>query len=147
MNDPYDYLFKFLVIGSAGTGKSCLLHQFIENRFKDESSHTIGKKITTKIAFESFSNHSVQTNNVILRLFLFIECYLSERVFSYRNLIFPLNADSVANRPKFLPQNANVAPEKAQRPRKSAAELSAGLPKKWQKRGRTFLKCGFHIKS
>ncbi len=42
MNDPYDYLFKFLVIGSAGTGKSCLLHQFIENRFKEESSHTIG---------------------------------------------------------------------------------------------------------
>ena len=27
MTDPYDYLFKFLVIGSAGTGKSCLLHQ------------------------------------------------------------------------------------------------------------------------
>ena len=25
--DSYDYLFKFLVIGSAGTGKSCLLHQ------------------------------------------------------------------------------------------------------------------------
>ncbi|NXK01430.1 RAB4B protein, partial [Corythaixoides concolor] len=27
-----DFLFKFLVIGSAGTGKSCLLHQFIENK-------------------------------------------------------------------------------------------------------------------
>jgi GTPase SAR1 family protein len=24
-----DFLFKFLVIGSAGTGKSCILHQFI----------------------------------------------------------------------------------------------------------------------
>ena len=43
MNEPYDYLFKFLVIGSAGTGKSCLLHQFIENRFKEDSSHTIGR--------------------------------------------------------------------------------------------------------
>lgn len=29
-----DYLFKFLVIGSAGTGKSCLLHQFIESKCK-----------------------------------------------------------------------------------------------------------------
>lgn len=29
-----DFLFKFLVIGSAGTGKSCLLHQFIENKCK-----------------------------------------------------------------------------------------------------------------
>lgn len=29
-----DFLFKFLVIGSAGTGKSCLLHQFIEGKCK-----------------------------------------------------------------------------------------------------------------
>ena len=42
MNEPYDYLFKFLVIGSAGTGKSCILHQFIGNTFKEDSSHTIG---------------------------------------------------------------------------------------------------------
>lgn len=27
-----DYLFKFLVIGNAGVGKSCLLHQFIEQK-------------------------------------------------------------------------------------------------------------------
>uniref|UniRef100_A0A7N4PLV3 Ras-related protein Rab-4 n=1 Tax=Sarcophilus harrisii TaxID=9305 RepID=A0A7N4PLV3_SARHA len=35
MAETYDFLFKFLVIGSAGTGKSCLLHQFIENKCKD----------------------------------------------------------------------------------------------------------------
>lgn len=29
-----DFLFKFLVIGSAGAGKSCILHQFIENKCK-----------------------------------------------------------------------------------------------------------------
>lgn len=29
-----DYLFKFLVIGNAGVGKSCLLHQFIEQKCK-----------------------------------------------------------------------------------------------------------------
>ena len=29
-----DYLFKFLVIGSAGVGKSCILHHFIENKCK-----------------------------------------------------------------------------------------------------------------
>lgn len=27
-----DYLFKFLIIGSAGSGKSCLLHHFIESK-------------------------------------------------------------------------------------------------------------------
>ena len=29
-----DYLFKFLIIGSAGVGKSCILHQFMENKCK-----------------------------------------------------------------------------------------------------------------
>ena len=48
-HDSYDYLFKFLVIGSAGTGKSCLLHQFIEGRFKEDSSHTIGVEFGSKI--------------------------------------------------------------------------------------------------
>ena len=33
-----DYLFKFLVIGNAGVGKSCLLHQFIEHKCKRERS-------------------------------------------------------------------------------------------------------------
>jgi hypothetical protein len=36
---------------------------------------------------------------------------------------------SVANRLKFLPPNAKVAPEKYQRQRKSGAELYAEFPK------------------
>ena len=34
-----DYLFKFLVIGNAGVGKSCLLHQFIEQKCKYTVRH------------------------------------------------------------------------------------------------------------
>jgi len=49
MTEAYDYLFKFLVIGSAGTGKSCILHQFIEGKFKEDSSHTIGVEFGSKI--------------------------------------------------------------------------------------------------
>ncbi|XP_054272414.1 ras-related protein Rab-4B [Macrosteles quadrilineatus] len=49
MSESYDYLFKFLVIGSAGAGKSCILHQFIENKFKNTSSHTIGVEFGSKI--------------------------------------------------------------------------------------------------
>ena len=37
--DQYDYLFKFIVIGDAGAGKSCLLHQFIEGEFFCSSIH------------------------------------------------------------------------------------------------------------
>ncbi|XP_063241187.1 ras-related protein Rab-4B isoform X2 [Bacillus rossius redtenbacheri] len=49
MSESYDFLFKFLVIGSAGSGKSCLLHQFIESKFKDGSQHTIGVEFGSKI--------------------------------------------------------------------------------------------------
>lgn len=49
MSESYDFLFKFLVIGNANTGKSCLLHQFIENKFKQESSHTIGVEFGSKV--------------------------------------------------------------------------------------------------
>jgi len=49
MSESYDFLFKFLVIGSAGTGKSCILHQFIENKFKQDSNHTIGVEFGSKI--------------------------------------------------------------------------------------------------
>ncbi|GFO30185.1 ras-related protein rab-4b [Plakobranchus ocellatus] len=43
------FLFKFLVIGSAGAGKSCILHQFIENKFKQDSNHTIGVEFGSKV--------------------------------------------------------------------------------------------------
>ncbi|KAF4086205.1 hypothetical protein AMELA_G00103740 [Ameiurus melas] len=49
MSETYDFLFKFLVIGSAGTGKSCLLHQFIENKFKQDSNHTIGVEFGSRV--------------------------------------------------------------------------------------------------
>lgn len=49
MSESYDFLFKFLVIGNAGVGKSCILHHFIENKFKDNSSHTIGVEFGSKV--------------------------------------------------------------------------------------------------
>ncbi|CAO1412909.1 unnamed protein product [Diamesa serratosioi] len=49
MSESYDYLFKFLIIGSAGSGKSCILHHFVENKFKEESSHTIGVEFGSRI--------------------------------------------------------------------------------------------------
>ncbi|XP_050175623.1 ras-related protein Rab-4B isoform X1 [Myiozetetes cayanensis] len=49
MSETYDFLFKFLVIGSAGTGKSCLLHHFIESKFKQDSNHTIGVEFGSRV--------------------------------------------------------------------------------------------------
>jgi Ras-related protein Rab-2A len=31
---PTSYIFKFIIIGDTGVGKSCLLLQFIDSRFR-----------------------------------------------------------------------------------------------------------------
>eukprot|EP01111_Echinosteliopsis_oligospora_P018448 TRINITY_DN846_c0_g1_i1.p1 TRINITY_DN846_c0_g1~~TRINITY_DN846_c0_g1_i1.p1 ORF type:complete len:210 (-),score=40.75 TRINITY_DN846_c0_g1_i1:192-821(-) len=49
MTERYDFLFKFIVIGDTAVGKSCLLHRFIDNKFKQESTHTIGVEFGSKI--------------------------------------------------------------------------------------------------
>ncbi|KAG9222777.1 hypothetical protein CCMSSC00406_0000534 [Pleurotus cornucopiae] len=36
------------LVGEAGTGKSCLLHHFIHNSFKDHSQHTIGVEFSSR---------------------------------------------------------------------------------------------------
>jgi len=46
---PYEYIFKYIIIGDMGVGKSCLLHQFTENKFMSDSPHTIGVEFGTKI--------------------------------------------------------------------------------------------------
>jgi Ras-related protein Rab-1A len=38
----YDYLFKMLLIGDSGVGKSCLLTRFTDDRFTDNYISTIG---------------------------------------------------------------------------------------------------------
>ena len=38
----YDYLFKILIIGDSGVGKSCLLLRFGNNRFEQSFLPTIG---------------------------------------------------------------------------------------------------------
>ena len=49
MSAAYDFLLKFIIIGEAGTGKSCLLHHFIHNQFKDQSAHTIGVEFSSRL--------------------------------------------------------------------------------------------------
>jgi Ras-related protein Rab-4B len=47
-----DYVLKFIVIGDASVGKSCVLHQFVENEFKrGPPKHTIGVEFGSKTLF------------------------------------------------------------------------------------------------
>jgi len=45
----HDHLFKFIIIGDTGGGKSCLLRYFLERKFKKNTSHTIGVEFGSKI--------------------------------------------------------------------------------------------------
>ncbi|CAN1333797.1 GTP-binding protein YPTM2 [Linum perenne] len=42
MNTEYDYLFKLLLIGDSGVGKSCLLLRFADDSYLDSYISTIG---------------------------------------------------------------------------------------------------------
>ena len=47
-NDDYDYLFKVVLIGDSGVGKSNLLSRFTRNEFSLESKSTIGVEFATR---------------------------------------------------------------------------------------------------
>ncbi|KAK4535035.1 hypothetical protein CDCA_CDCA03G1060 [Cyanidium caldarium] len=58
LEDEYDYLFKIVLIGDSGVGKSNLLSRFTRNEFNLESKSTIGVEFATR---------SVQTNGKTIK--------------------------------------------------------------------------------
>lgn len=44
----YDYLFKIVLIGDSGVGKTCLLSRYRKNEFTFDTKHTIGVEFATK---------------------------------------------------------------------------------------------------
>ena len=46
--DEYDYIFKVVLIGDSGVGKSNLLSRFTRNEFNLESKSTIGVEFATR---------------------------------------------------------------------------------------------------
>ena len=47
-DDDYDYLFKVVLIGDSGVGKSNLLSRFTKNEFSVETKSTIGVEFATR---------------------------------------------------------------------------------------------------
>ena len=56
----YSYLFKYIVIGDTGVGKSCLVLQFIDNRVRDNHDITIGVEFGAKIVQHENTNIKLQ---------------------------------------------------------------------------------------
>ncbi|CEM21914.1 unnamed protein product [Vitrella brassicaformis CCMP3155] len=46
---PYQYLFKYIIIGDTGVGKSCLLLQFTDKRFRADHDLTIGVEFGARL--------------------------------------------------------------------------------------------------
>ena len=55
------YIFKYMIVGESSVGKSCLLLQFLDNRFKDSHDLTIGVDFGSKtIRLDDGTNVKVQ---------------------------------------------------------------------------------------
>lgn len=54
-DEEYDYLFKVVLIGDSGVGKSNLLSRFTRNEFCLESKSTIGVEFATRTLQVSLS--------------------------------------------------------------------------------------------
>lgn len=55
----HKYIFKYIIIGDMGVGKSCLMQRFTEQRYKQDLPHTIGVEFGTMI---------VDINNELVKL-------------------------------------------------------------------------------
>jgi small GTP-binding protein len=49
LDSLYDYLGKIILLGSSGTGKSCVLHRFVKGDWRVMMSQTIGVEFSSKI--------------------------------------------------------------------------------------------------
>jgi Ras-related protein Rab-2A len=49
MSSSYAYLFKYIIIGDTGVGKSCLLLQFTDKRFRHDHDLTIGVEFGARL--------------------------------------------------------------------------------------------------
>eukprot|EP01094_Clydonella_sp_ATCC50884_P004611 TRINITY_DN13655_c0_g1_i1.p1 TRINITY_DN13655_c0_g1~~TRINITY_DN13655_c0_g1_i1.p1 ORF type:complete len:206 (+),score=46.62 TRINITY_DN13655_c0_g1_i1:50-667(+) len=54
----YDYLFKLLLIGDSGVGKSSILLRFVDDRFEEDSPCTIG--VDFKVKRMQFGHQKIQ---------------------------------------------------------------------------------------
>ena len=66
-DDEYDYLFKVVLIGDSGVGKSNLLSRFTRNEFNLESKSTIGVEFATRSIEVKYRPYQTQTKKNVFR--------------------------------------------------------------------------------
>ena len=48
MTEEYDVLYKMILVGDSGVGKSCIALRYVKDNFKDDSKATIGVEFSSK---------------------------------------------------------------------------------------------------
>ena len=56
----YDYLFKLLIIGESGVGKTSIISRYINNTFKSQLMSTPGANFVTKNVMMEDENQSIK---------------------------------------------------------------------------------------
>lgn len=92
----YSYLFKYIIIGDSGVGKSCFMLQFTDRRFKSQHDLTIGVE---------FGARSVNLEGKTLKLQMWDtagqESFLSITRSYYRGAVAALLLYDITNRESF----------------------------------------------
>jgi hypothetical protein len=66
-DDQFDYLFKIVLIGDAGVGKTCVVQRFKTGNFLEKHGSTIGVDFTMK---------TLSLDGKRVKVFLFIDTFL-----------------------------------------------------------------------
>jgi GTPase SAR1 family protein len=63
----YSFLFKYIIIGDSGVGKSCLLLQFTDKRYRDKHEVTIGVEFGAKMLNINKNNIKLQIWDTVIK--------------------------------------------------------------------------------
>lgn len=61
----FDYIFKTIIVGDSGVGKTCLLERFVDDRFLVDFATTIGV---------DFKLYVMQTDGKVIKLQIWCVC-------------------------------------------------------------------------
>lgn len=57
-----DYLFKLIIIGNSGVGKSCLMHRVTTNEFSEDHEVTVGVEFGSLLIRMGEQNAAIESN-------------------------------------------------------------------------------------
>lgn len=77
----YDYLFKILLIGDSGVGKSCLLLRFVDDSHRESYLSTIGVDFKIK---------TIRLDGKVIKLQIWDtgKCFLNTAILNYNSNVF-----------------------------------------------------------